>query len=67
MTNWSMLSYITNGIDAADGAGTWINALVIDAGQGFTTVGVNIALWLAARLGVTKVTWQTGADSSIVE
>lgn len=47
MTDWRMLTYITDGIDATDGAGTGIHALVIDARQWFTTIRVDVALWLA--------------------
>lgn len=42
-----MLAHITDGIDATDGAGTGINALVVDTRQGFTTIRVDVALWLA--------------------
>lgn len=42
-----MLAHITDGIDATDGAGTGIHALVVDTRQGFTTIRVDVALWLA--------------------
>lgn len=66
MTDGCMLAHITDGIDATDGAGAGIDALVIDAGQRLATIGIDVALRLAACLRTTKVAWQTRADGTIV-
>lgn len=62
-----MLAHITDGIDATDGAGTGIHALVIDARQGFATIRIDIAIRLTTRLRITQVTRQTRADGTIVQ
>lgn len=61
-----MLADVANGIDAADGAGTWIHTLVIDTGERFSAIGVNVAFWLAARFRITQISGQARAHSPII-
>lgn len=61
-----MLPHVANSIDATNGSGTRIHALVIDARQGVAAVRVDVTLWSASRLRIAEVSRQTGANSAVV-
>lgn len=66
-THWSVLAHIADGIDAANGSGAGIHALVVDAGQGLTAIRVDVALRLAAGLRISQISGQAGADSAVIQ
>jgi len=66
-TYWSVLAHIADGIDATDRSGTGIHALVVNARQGITAIRVDVAFWPASRLRITQITWDAGADSSVIQ
>lgn len=65
-TYWRMLAHITDGINSTDRSGTWIHALVVNARQGITAIGVNVALRLASRLRIAQVTWDARTNSAVI-
>ena len=54
---------VAHSIDAAH-AGAGVHTLVVDTGSVGGAVGIEDTFWATCQVGVTKVSWDTGAGSS---